>query len=259
MGTGVSRQTERGTGWRLHFQHQCRRRHRTEDQHPPGHQRQAVQLTAGSHPFQMTYAQLTLPHNRHPESHCGLVRPRLNRQPSPPCPPAGSFLAPGGHRHPVRWHSDSGRIVPRRNCQSRDRPISSLAKPNSTAKPSAPCSCGPCPFLKLVNWSTNRRVLRIDGTFSEGKLLRVDKETVTLSNILFGLKTLNAASTPWRLWSIPTPLIQNLHPTARRFHPLCPPIPVKEGHLHLPIICYKTTPSLSRPLPKSSTGIRPTM
>ena len=67
-------------------------------------------------------------------------------------------------------------------------------------------------------------VLRIDGTFTEGKLLRVDKETVTLSNILFGLKTLKrAASTPWRSWSIPpSPLIpksQSYYTTA----PFCLP------------------------------------
>ena len=79
-------------------------------------------------------------------------------------------------------------------------------------------------------------MLRIDGTFTEGKLLRVDKETVTLSNILFGLKTLKRGIDAVAVVVNPaTPIDPKisilLHDGSILF---APQYSVKEGHLHLP-------------------------
>ena len=173
--------TERGTGWRLHFQHQCRRRHRTKDQHPPGHQRQS----------RAAYSRLSfIPDDLRATDHSRTFRrpedltvdwsvPGLNRQPLTALP------NPRHSRHPADTAIPSAGILTWTDRSSSKlsitwtAPISSLAKPNSNAKPSAPCSCVPYPFETRELVDKPAGVLRIDGTFTEGKLLRVDKETVT--------------------------------------------------------------------------------
>ena len=79
-------------------------------------------------------------------------------------------------------------------------------------------------------------VLRIDGTFTEGKLLRVDNETVTLSNILFGLKTMKRGIDAVAVVVNPaTPIDPKvsilLYDGSILF---TPQYSVKEEHLHLP-------------------------
>ena len=154
----------------------------------------AVRLTAGSHSFQMTYAQLATPSQSGSRENLtvdwsgpGLNRQPLTALPDPQAPswhPAdtaipsagiltldGSFLAETVN-HVDRTHIQFGETKLERQT------VSTL-------------------FLRSLSIFETRElvdkpagVLRIDGTFTEGKLLRVDKETVTLSNILFGLKTL---------------------------------------------------------------------
>ena len=154
----------------------------------------AVRLTAGSHSFQMTYAQLATPAQSGARENLTLdwSGPGLNRQPltalpdpqAPSWHPAdtaipsdgiltmdGSFLAQTVN-HVNRNHIQFGETKLERQTVSTLflRPLSIFETRELVDKPAG--------------------VLRIDGTFTEGKLLRVDNETVTLSNILFGLKTM---------------------------------------------------------------------
>ncbi len=79
-------------------------------------------------------------------------------------------------------------------------------------------------------------VLRVDGTFTEGKILRVDEETVTISNILFGLKTLKRGIDAVAVVVNPsTPIDPQvsilLHDGSILF---APDYSVKEAQIHLP-------------------------
>ena len=200
----------------------------------------AVRLSAGSHPFQMTYAQLTTPAQSGTRENLtvdwsgpGLNRQLLTAQPNPQVPswhPAdtaipsagiltldGSFLAQTVD-HVDRTHIQFG------NTKLERQTISTL-------------------FLRSLTIFETRElvdkpvgVLRIDGTFTEGKLMRVDQETVTISNILFGLKTLKRGIDAVAVVVNPaTPIDPKvsilLHDGSILF---APQYSVKDGQLHLP-------------------------
>lgn len=199
----------------------------------------AVRLTAGSHSFQMTYAQLVTPAQSGARENLtvdwsgpGLNRQPLTAQPNPQAPswhPAdtaipsagiltldGSFLAETVN-HVDRTHIQFGETKLERQT------VSTL-------------------FLRSLSIFETRElvdkpagVLRIDGTFTEGKLLRVDKETVTLSNILFGLKTLKRGIDAVAVVVNPSTSIDPkvsilLHDGSILF---APQYSVKDGQLHL--------------------------
>ena len=199
----------------------------------------AMRLTAGSHSFQMTYAQLATPSQSGSRENLtvdwsgpGLNRQPLTALPDPQAPswhPAdtaipsagiltldGSFLAETVN-HVDRTHIQFGETKLERQT------VSTL-------------------FLRSLSIFETRElvdkpagVLRIDGTFTEGKLLRVDKETVTLSNILFGLKTLKRGIDAVAVVVNPSTSIDPkvsilLHDGSILF---APQYSVKDGQLHL--------------------------
>ena len=200
----------------------------------------AVHLPAGSHPFQMTYAQLSTPAQSGARENLtvdwsgpGLNRQLLTAQPDPQAPswqPAdtaipsagiltldGSFLAQTVN-HVDRTHIQFGDTKLKRQtvCILFLRSLSIFETRELIDKPVG--------------------VLRIDGTFTEGKLLRVDQETVTISNILFGLKTLKRGTDAVAVVVNPATTIDPkvsilLHDGSILF---APQYSVKNGQLHLP-------------------------
>ena len=197
----------------------------------------AVRLTAGSHSFQMTYAQLPLPQSGSRENlTVDWSGPGLNRQPLTALPDPQAFWHPADTAIPSAgiltldgsFLAETVNHVDRTHIQFGDTKL----------KRQTVCTL----FLRSLSIFETRElidkpvgVLRIDGTFTEGKLLRVDQETVTISNILFGLKTLKRGTDAVAVVVNPATTIDPkvsilLHDGSILF---APQYSVKDGQLHL--------------------------